>query len=154
MMIKLFLLSTLLAYGVIVSQSFMYILALRDVQISFGPASYIEFRKHVDTSMRKKFGYVVYTALFANLALVLSTVSVPDSLLFVTALVSFAALVTDTWLTVKGNMPVNKIINTWTVENYPPDWTDLRATWLRIFRYRQIANITGFVILLIGVVFG
>lgn len=153
MMIKLILLSTLLAYGIIVSQSFMYILALRDVQTSFGPASYIEFRKHIDASMRKKFVYVVYTALFANLALVLSKASVPDSLLFVTALVSFAALVTDTWLTVKGNMPVNKIINTWTVENYPPDWTDFRATWLRIFRYRQVANITGFVILLIGVVF-
>jgi MFS superfamily sulfate permease-like transporter len=54
----------------------------------------------------------------------------------------------------KGNMPINNLINTWTAENYPANWEYYRAKWLRIFFYREIATITGFVSLVTGVVFG
>ncbi|MFN0200069.1 MAG: hypothetical protein ACKVTZ_01030 [Bacteroidia bacterium] len=154
MLIKVVFLFTLLAYSIIVSQSFSYIIALKNVQLSLNANSYIELRKLLDVNFRANFTYVVYAALITNLLLVLTTFKNPSSLLFITATIAFVALIADTLLTVKGNLPINDIINTWSSDNYPTNWTDIRAQWLTIFQYRQIANIIGFVSLLIGAVFG
>lgn len=154
MIVKFTLLFTLLAYGIIVSQSFMYILSLRYAQLNLSLTSYIELRKLVDASMRRRFRYPMYIGLLTNLILVISTIDDPSSLLFIAAAFAFVALVSDTMITVKGNIPVNDEINTWSAERYPANWADHRAKWLRFFQYRQIANISGFVALLVGAVFG
>jgi hypothetical protein len=154
MLVKVIFLFTLLAYSIIVSQSFLYIIALKNVQLNLNADSYIELRKLLDVNFRANFSYVVYAALFTNLLLVLATVRNPSSLLFITAAIAFVALIADTLLTVKGNLPINDIINSWSSDNYPANWSDYRTKWLTIFRYRQIANIIGFVSLLIGAVFG
>ncbi len=151
---KIIFLFTLLAYSIIVSQSFMYILALKQVQLSLQAGPYTELRKLIDTSMRGSFKYVIYAALLTNLLLVISTIKNPGSLVFITAAIAFVALITDTLLTVKGSLPINDIINTWSADSYPENWTDYRTKWLTVFQYRQIANITGFVSLLIGGIFG
>jgi hypothetical protein len=46
--------------------------------------------------------------------------------LFITAIVAFVALITDVLL-MKGNMPINNLINTWTADNYPANWVEYRA---------------------------
>jgi uncharacterized membrane protein len=150
---KIILLITLLASSVIVSQSFMYILSLKRVQLNLQADSYTEFRKLVDTSMRANFKYVIYTALLANLLLVIFTIKSPDSLVFIAAAISLVALVVDIMLTLKGNLPVNDIINSWSANTIPADWQDFRMKWFNIFQYRQIANISGFVLLLIAAIF-
>lgn len=154
MTLKIILLFTLHAYSMIVSQSFMYMLALKEVQFSLEANPYVELRKLIDTSMRSNFKYVIYAALLGNLLLLVSTAKNPGSLLFVVALIAFVALVVDTLLTVKGNLPINDIINTWEPGSAPTNWADYRAKWFAIFQYRQVANIIGFVSLLIGAVFG
>jgi uncharacterized membrane protein len=154
MLVKVVFLFTILAYSIIVSQSFSYIIALKNIQLSLNAGSYIELRKLLDVNFRANFTYVVYAALITNLLLVLTTLKNPSSLLFITAAIAFVALIADTLLTVKGNLPINDIINTWSSNNYPTNWADYRTKWLNIFHYRQIANIIGFVSLLIGAVFG
>jgi hypothetical protein len=154
MLVKVVFLFTLLAYSVIVSQSFSYIIALKNVQLSLNADAYIELRKLLDANFRANFKYAVYAALIGNLLLVITTMKNPSSLLFITATIALIALVADTLLTVKGNLPINDIINTWSSDNYPTNWSDIRTQWLNIFQYRQIANIIGFVSLLIGAVFG
>ena len=154
MLINIIFLVTLLTYSIIVSQSFMYILALKDVQLTLEAAPYTELRKLIDTSMRSNFRYVVYATLLFTLALVIVTIKNPGSLQFVMAATAFVAIITDTMLTIKGSLPINDVINSWTSDNYPTNWTDYRNKWSSIFKYRQFANITGFICLLVGVVFG
>lgn len=151
---KFILLSTLLPYSIIVSQSFMYLLALKKAQLALEANAHTELRKLIDASMRNNFKYVIYAALFANCILVISTINNPGSLQFITAAIGFIALVADTILTVKGNLPINDIINKWSPATYPANWMDYRSRWFHIFQFRQIANITGFVSLLIAAVFG
>jgi len=150
---KIILFATILTYSMIVSQSFMYILALKRVQVALEAIPYMEFRKRIDASMRRNFKYVVYAALLSNLLLVVFTIKNPGSLLFLSAAVAFVALIADTLITVKGNLPINDVINGWTPDSYPENWADYRTQWLHTFQYRQIANIAGFVSLLIGAVF-
>jgi hypothetical protein len=129
----------------------MYILALKHAQLTLNADSYTELRKLIDASMRGNFKYVIYVA---NLALAISTIKNPSGLLFITTAIAFVALVADTILTVKGSLPINDVINSWSLNKYPANWTEYRTKWFNIFQYRQVANITGFVSLLVGAVFG
>lgn len=151
---KITLLVTILFYSVIVSQSFMYILSLKNTQLALGGGSYTELRQLIDANMRHNFKYVIYLTLFANLLLVILNSETPSGLMFITAAIALVALVIDVLLTLKGNVPVNDIINSWSIENYPDNWREVRDKWFTIFRYRQMATITGFLSLLAGVVFG
>jgi len=132
----------------------MYIIALKNVQNCMNASSYIELRKLLDTNFRANYKYAVYGALFTNLLLVLVNLKSPGGLLFISSSIAFIALVADTLLMMKGNMPINKLINTWSVDHYPANWEYYRTKWLRIFYYREIATIAGFLSLLIGAVFG
>lgn len=131
----------------------MYMLTLKYAQLNLDASAYTELRKLIDAGMSSTFRYVVYAALFSNLALVISTIRNPGSLLFLTATIALVALITDTAIAVKCNIPINEAINSWTLNTFPPNWAEYRTKWLQIFQYRQIANITGFVSLLIGAVF-
>lgn len=145
---------TLLAYAMIASQAFMYILSLKQVQLNLDANAYTEIRKLIDTSMRVSFRYVIYAALLSNVLLVIITAKTPSSLVFITASIALLALVVEVALTLKGNLPINDVINTWSAEAIPANWTTFRDKWFTIFQYRQIASITGLVSLIIGAVFG
>ena len=151
---KIIFLITLITYSIIVSQSFMYILALKQVQLNLEEGPYTQLRKLIDTSMRRNFKYVIYAALIANLLLIISTGKNPGSLVSITAIIAFITLIADTLLSVKGNLPINGIINTWSPGNLRANWAHYRTKWFAVFQYRQVANITGFVSLLMGAVFG
>jgi hypothetical protein len=151
---KIILLLTIVAYSVIVAQTYMYIVALKNVQMSMGGGSYIQLRKLLDTNFRANYKYAVYAALIMSLVLVLINLKSPKSVLFITATIALIALITDVLLMMKGNMPINNLINTWTPVHYPDNWAVYRAKWLQIFFYREIATVTGFISLVIGAVFG
>ena len=145
---------TLLAYAMIASQAFMYMLSLKQVQLSLDANAYTEVRKLTDGGMSASFKYVIYAALLANVLLVIATANAPGRLAFISATIALLALLAEILLTLKGNMPINDIINTWSVDAVPANWTTTREKWFRIFQYRQIASITGFVSLVYGAVFG
>ena len=144
---------TLLAYAMIASQAFMYLLSLKQVQLSLGAESYTAIRKLTDISMRASFKYVIYGALLANVLLVISTIKTPGSLVFIAAVIALLALIAEITLTLKGNLPINDIINTWDANTIPSNWETIRAKWFTVFQYRQIASITGFVSLVIAAIF-
>lgn len=153
MEIKFVLVLTILLYSIIVSQSFSYIISLRNVQQGLNAAAYIAFRKLTDKNYNAKFRWVIYASLLCNLALVILLGLRGPGFLCWSAVFSLMALLADTLVTVKGNLPINKTINTWTPEQYPQNWASYRSHWLRIFSIRQWLNITGFIVLLIAAIF-
>ncbi|MGB5007183.1 MAG: hypothetical protein WBO39_09595, partial [Ferruginibacter sp.] len=96
----------------------------------------------------------MYAGLLGCGLMLISNMKVPGSLLFITAAIAFVALAADTVLALKGNVPINAMINSWPADQYPANWADYRTRWMDIFQYRQFANITGFISLLAGAVFG
>jgi hypothetical protein len=151
---KIILLITLITSGVIVSQPFMYLLALNYVLKNLQANTYIEVRKLIDTAMNSTFRYTLYTALLANIVLVAVNVQALCSLYFITAAIALVCLVADVLLAVKGNIPINKTIGTWSADNYPNNWTSYRDKWFDIFKWRSFAAISAFISLLIGAIFG
>lgn len=144
---------TLLFYSIVAAQSISYIISLTDVQKKMNANEYIVFRKLTDKNFRLKFTKIVYATMLLNLALVIVTIIHFNILLLVCAVISFLAFVIDVLLTLKGNLPINDIINTWSAENYPSNWTEYREKWFGFFLLRQFAELVGFVSLLVGAVF-
>ena len=153
MEIRITLFVTLIAYSFFVSQSFSYIIALHDTQRNLDAKGYIVLRKLLDKNFRAKFKYVFYLTLISNTILCILTIRQPDSLLCIGSLIALIGFVVDTVFMLRGNMPINNYINTWSPDSYPADWEIHRANWLRIFSRRQIANIIGFTSLLFAAVF-
>lgn len=153
MLVQITLVITLILYAVIASQAFMYMLALKSVQLNLDAAAYITLRKLIDASMMASIKYVMYGALASNILLVVLLIGSPDSLIVSAAIFSCIMLVADMLIAVKGNLPINALINSWSTDQYPSNWFEYRNRWLKFFRYRQLVIITGFVVLVIGTVF-
>ncbi len=145
---------TLLAYSSLVSQSFMYLIALRNVQMNVDAGVYIELRHLIDRNFRAKYKYAFYSSILCTTLLLVFAACSGSRLLMIASMVAWMGIICDTVLMLKGNRPINTLINTWTKENYPSDWKLYRDHWLRIMGLRQVFNLTGFVFLVAGCVFG
>ena len=154
MAIKITLFITLLMYAVVISQSFFYILAMSVTLKKMRAQTYIETRNLLTTNLQAPLQIVYYTTLSASVLLTAFCVVNPGGLLFITSLIALVALLADVVLALKGNIPLNKFINSWTSWDYPDNWQQYRAQWFNLYHIRQVLNITGFVSLLAGLIFG
>ena len=154
MAIKITLFITLLMYAAVISQSFFYILAMSVTLKKMRAQTYIETRNLLTTNLQAPLQIVYYTTLSASVLLTAFCVVNPGGLLFITSLIALVALLADVVLALKGNIPLNKFINSWTSWDYPDNWQQYRAQWFNLYHIRQVLNITGFISLLAGLIFG
>jgi len=154
MAIKITLFITLLMYAAVISQSFFYILAMSVTLKKMRAQTYIETRNLLTANLQAPLQIVYYTTLSASVLLTGFCVVNPGGLLFITSLIALVALLADIVLALKGNIPLNKFINSWTSWDYPDNWQQYRAQWFNLYHIRQALNITGFISLLAGLIFG
>ncbi|WP_276500394.1 hypothetical protein [Terrimonas pollutisoli] len=154
MEIKITLFITLLLYAFVISQSFFYILAMSGTMKKMQAETYIETRNLLTQKLETPLQVVYYLALGSSLLLVAFCVVNPTGWLFISSVIALITLVADALLAVKGNIPLNKYINSWTTANYPVNWQQYRAKWFSHYHTRQAINITGFISLLAGWIFG
>lgn len=153
MLLNLILFLTLVFYALTVSQPLFYWIALTAASRNLSAPAYIEMRNRIDDRMRKRGPAVYYGTLAATAALAVLVFTQDGTALRIASFVALLGLVTDIALMMKGNVPINGVIQTWTPATYPPDWQTFRDKWLKIFGYRQIALCIGFFGLLAGAVF-
>ena len=154
MEIKITLFITLLLYAFIISQSFFYILAMAGTMKKMQAETYIETRNLLTQKLEIPLQVIYYASLGSSLLLAAFCVVNPTGWLFISSLIALITLVADAVLAVKGNIPLNKYINSWTPVNYPDNWQQYRAKWFSHYHTRQVINITGFISLLAGWIFG
>lgn len=143
----------ILIWSIIAGQSYMYIIALMDVSKKLDAPGYIRFRQLVDRNFMAKYKWVVYAAMLLG-PLLCILAATKGNIVFVCSLVTLLALVSDLVLTLRGNMPINKLINTWSTNEYPIDWEIYRNKWLSVFFKRQVVTIIGFISLVTAAIFG
>jgi hypothetical protein len=153
MEIKVITFINLFLYSIVTSQSFSYWISLNNVQQNMSAVEYISFRKLTDKNFRSKFRPVIYATLISNTVLSISCSNQFTGILFVTSVIALLALITDMIIAVKGNIPINHLINTWAIDNYPAEWAEHREKWMHFFYRRQALNLTGFICLLAGAIF-
>jgi uncharacterized membrane protein len=153
MMLKTLIFINLLGYAVIAGQAFFYMLAMANAQKNLKAPAYVELRNLLDRNLARRFRFVYYTVLATSILLCVFTAGKTASLLFMTSAIACLALWIDVFVMMKGNMPLNRLIQSWTPDNYPDNWKEYRAEWLRYYQLRQVAAVTGLLSLLVGAVF-
>jgi len=151
-MLELAIVVALLAYAVVVSQPLAYLFFLGKAQRELSAPAYIELRQRINAVMTKRISIVYLAAL---LALILQLVIAWRSdawASFAAAAVALACLLVDAWFMLRENVPINGVVDGWSVTAYPADWETYRAKWFAIFAYREVVQLVGFVGLLIGAV--
>ncbi|HEY0679540.1 MAG TPA: hypothetical protein VGD17_14750 [Chitinophagaceae bacterium] len=152
MLLKTFMLINLLGFSFIVSQAFFYLLALGNAQKNLQAPAYVELRNLIDRNLMTKFRIVYYVTLVSSITVALLTIHEPAGLLFITSAIACVALWVDVFVMFRGNIPLNKIIQTWTPDNYPGNWKDYRNRWFKYYEQRQVACIIAFLSLLTGII--
>src|SRR5215203_1189619 len=135
----------LLGFAFIAGQAFFYLLAMGNAQRNLRAPAYVELRNLLDRNLTARFKIVYYTVLVSSPLVCVLTARNTASLLFMTSAIACIALFIDVFVMMKGNMPLDRLIRSWTPENYPDNWQEYRTEWLRYYQLRQVAAIAGFV---------
>lgn len=152
-MVRIAILTNLLAYSIVASQPLFYALALGRAQRALSGAAYVELRQRIDAVMKRRVPVLYPLALVTTLALVALAWRSRDGSVLVTAAFALVCLLVDAALMLRENVPLNEVIDRWSPADPPADWESYRSRWFAIFGYRQAVLLLGFVGLLAGAVF-
>jgi uncharacterized membrane protein len=72
---------------------------------------------------------------------------------FALSLIALVFIVGNMVVTVAGNVPINKQVQSWNVAQPPPEWAELRDRWERLHTIRTIFIVSGFALLVAAVIF-
>jgi hypothetical protein len=145
---------TLFAYSLVLSQHFFYWLAMTRASKRLSAGAYIEIRQQIDASLQLSLRVSYYGCLIVCSLLLLFSFSEATGTEAVLAGLAWLALAADIVISMKGNVPINKVINQWRPDAYPANWQDYRQRWFRIYRIRQWSAAAGFIALLLMLIIG
>lgn len=142
---------TLFLYAFVVSQPFFYVMALGDASDALTAPAYVELRHAINRAMNARVPRLYVATAVSGIALVLVATRLSAYVLATCAAVAVLGLVVDLLIALRTNIPINRLIETWTRTSYPDDWATHRATWTRAFTVRQALLTFAYATLLVGV---
>ena len=66
---------------------------------------------------------------------------------FVLTLIALVLLIGDMTVTLAGNVPINKQVQSWNIAAPPPEWANLRDRWEKFHTIRTVLIVSGFALL-------
>jgi hypothetical protein len=150
---RIAMLANLVAYSIVVSQPLAYIVAMTSAQRALSAPAFVELRQRINPVMTRRLPVIYSVTLATTLLLLGLSMFSGEWHVLVTTIVALGCLLVDVLFMLRGNVPINGVIDQWSTTNYPGDWQDYRTRWFATFAYRQIALLAGFVSLLVGAVF-
>lgn len=72
---------------------------------------------------------------------------------FALSVIALVFIVGDMAVTLVGNVPINKQVQSWNVAQPPAEWAELRDRWERLHTIRTVLIVSGFALLVAAVVF-
>ncbi len=143
----------LVLFAVVASQPLFYAVALSHASRALSAPAFIELRNAINAVMKRRVPAVYLGTLATCVGVLTLSLLAGELWMAATSGVALAALVGDTALMLRENVPINGVIETWTPTQYPADWESYRTRWMAIFAVRQVLLVVGFVSLLTGAVF-
>jgi hypothetical protein len=152
-MIRIAIITNLVAYSIVASQPLAYIVVMSSAQRALSAPAYIELRQRINPLMSRRLPAIYLGALVVALSLIVASARFANWNVLVTTTIAFLCLVMDVILMMRENLPINAVIDRWSPTNYPEDWEGYRTKWFAIFAYRQVVLLLGFFSLLVGAAF-
>lgn len=142
---------TLFLYAFVVSQPFFYVMSLGDASDALTAPAYVELRHAINRAMNARLPRLYVATAVSGIALAVIAARLEAYVLATSAAVSVVGLVVDLLIALRTNIPINRIIETWTSTAYPDDWATYRRSWTAAFTVRQGVLTFAYATLLVGV---
>lgn len=142
-----------LLYALIAGQGFYMLLGGSQALKQLSAGAFIEQRQSVDKAIARNLSISYWLTLIysASYILLLVWYEMPQ-LQLAAAILAFFLLLTDVFIATRGNIPLNKEINTWQGHAHPMDWTTHRDLWISYMTWRNWLSIFALVVFLFSLV--
>lgn len=142
-----------LLYALIAGQGFYMLLGGLQALKKLSVGAFIENRQSTDKAIARNLSlvYLLTVAYSATYLFLLGWYEMPQRQLLVSGL-AFLLLLADLTIAVRGNLPINKEINTWQEHAHPMDWTTHRDLWINYMTWRNWLSIFALVTFLYGLI--
>lgn len=114
-----------------------------------GP-TFIEWFQKIDPYMKIRAPQLMMSQLVVTLLLLILLHDRSAAPEFWLTGVAFVLTVVAMVIAVRGNVPLNRQMDHWSASSPPDQWEEIRDQWLHYQRLRGIAEIAGFVMLLVA----
>jgi hypothetical protein len=151
-MIRIAAIASVLAYAIVVSQPLAYLVFLTKAQRALSAPAYIELRQRINPVMSRRLGWIYLGALATVVLLLVLSLRSGSWNVLAAATVALLCLLVDGMLMLRENVPINSVIDRWSITDYPADWQDYRSKWFAVFGRRQVVLLVGFLSLVVGAV--
>jgi uncharacterized membrane protein len=140
-----------LLLSIIAGQAFFYLIGGTAGLKNVSASTFIEQRKAIDIVIGP-YLKVLYplTAVICLAVLVLLRQQV-GSFLFMLSTIAFVLIVLDLIIAIKGNIPLNQQMQSWSLTAPPDNWAAVRDQWMSFMHWRQACSITALLCALLGV---
>lgn len=136
---------------IVVSQPLFYWLALGRATRQLEALAYVALRQQINAAIAKRLTRLYSTTLLSLVVLVAAALVQSAWALACGAGVAAAALIADTLLALKLNVPINTRMDSWTSATIPGDWQEERSRWDRALAVRRVVLLLGFAALSLAV---
>jgi uncharacterized membrane protein len=143
----------LFCYLLVTCQVLFYLVVFSDALRMTPVENFLEHRKIVNLLIGERYRVIYYSCLATSIGMVIIAFRQPSNMITITAIIALVCLIADLVITIKGNMPLNDLIDTFIPGTDTARWDTLRTDWLNYFRYRGILSTIGMMSLLAGTVF-
>ncbi len=129
--------------GIHLSGMFGFNPALR----SLDGATYLAVKQAADREFPKVAKPLLLTTLAATVAFVVTAAAQGRMIVTVLAVVGLLALISVLASILRGDIPINQEIATWTAATLPASWVQTRHRWETFFVVRTLANLVAVAVL-------
>jgi hypothetical protein len=140
----------LVLFSIIAGQSFFYLIGGREAIRLLSAPAFIEQRKITDRIIAGRLRITYILALMLSLVLISIWLIRGGAFPTIFIVLSTLCLIIDLSIAVRGNIPLNREIQTWATSQYPANWNRIRSRWLRFFAWRELVSIVGLLLLLMA----
>ena len=140
-------------YFIVAVQLTFYVYLMSDALKQISISSFIEQRKVVHPLMSARHQWLYYAVLILSLVMVLWSFRTETKWTFVSFLIAFFCVVADVLIAVRGNGPINSLIQATPMSASNIDWELLRERWLEFINLRGVIIMAGMLSLFVGLVF-
>ncbi|MCK9920541.1 DUF1772 domain-containing protein [Frankia sp. AgPm24] len=138
---------SLVLTGLVAGTMTIGLVAVRPAMHTLPATTYVTVKQAFDVSYPKFMKPLQITSLFSTVALAVAAAVAGPTTSAILAAIAAVAVFTNIIVTVRGDLPINNAMATWTPDAPPSDWQSHRARWDFFNSIRTIAALTALVLL-------
>ncbi|MVM31134.1 hypothetical protein GO755_13920 [Spirosoma sp. HMF4905] len=138
---------------IIAGQAFFFLIGGTAGLKNVSASTFIEQRKAIDLVIGPYLKVIYLISVLVSTVVLILLRQQVGSFSFLLSTGILVLILIDLTIALKGNIPLNQLIQSWSLTDYPANWATIRDQWLAYMYWREACSITALLCALLGVYF-